>query len=636
MEPITRSEMLMDGQYVEPITRKEKILSGEDLEPITREEYFLKKYRHSGGDVDVVQLTATENKTYTAPEGKAYNPVKVNVPEPVLDSITINENGHFTPPAGTDGYDDITVYVPYVTQGTTINENGDYTPPAGVDGFGRVIVDVPTPPPSLQSLTASHNGYFLPSSGYVGFSEVNVDVALPQNAYLLESQKDDVVSIQHGAEFDMPKLIASIEPQQDLHGYDSPWVGGAGKNLLPMTVDSIKSMNKSGTWSGNSFSVAGVVFTIQTDGANNVMGIYANGTATSNIFFNLGSILNADIPASTVVNGCPSGGVAFSTYQISINDSVTGDTPVYDIGNGATFAKSTFSGNAVVIIRIGNRTTVNSLVFKPMVRDASITDPTFAPYSNECPISGWTACNVVRTGKNLLNITDCSYENGTVTVKDGLVKINGTFNNRNLIISSDVNIAELNDLYGKELTFSKTDVKGNMEANPIFFTSSESWSYWHMSNATNKGTITLNKTLTNLVFYLDGTFDVEFYLQIELGSTATEYEPYDSNTYTINFVDGSNPLTVYKGEFDVLSGSLKVYPHYDSYNGETINGEWISDRDVYAEGTTPTIGAEVQVMSGSDYTTYQQVANNIKSLEGVNNIYADTGEVDVQIWTKEV
>ena len=33
-----------------------------------------------GGDITVESLTATENKTYTAPEGKAYSPVIVNVP----------------------------------------------------------------------------------------------------------------------------------------------------------------------------------------------------------------------------------------------------------------------------------------------------------------------------------------------------------------------------------------------------------------------------------------------------------------------------------------------------------------------------------------------------------------------------
>ena len=81
MEPITREEMLMDGQILEPITRKEKILVGEDLEPITREEWFLKKYRGGGGSsVEVEEITITENGTTTAPSGKAYSPVNVNVP----------------------------------------------------------------------------------------------------------------------------------------------------------------------------------------------------------------------------------------------------------------------------------------------------------------------------------------------------------------------------------------------------------------------------------------------------------------------------------------------------------------------------------------------------------------------------
>ena len=35
---------------MEPITRSEKILNGEDLEPITRMEYFLKKAAQGGGD----------------------------------------------------------------------------------------------------------------------------------------------------------------------------------------------------------------------------------------------------------------------------------------------------------------------------------------------------------------------------------------------------------------------------------------------------------------------------------------------------------------------------------------------------------------------------------------------------------
>jgi hypothetical protein len=596
MEPITRSEMLMDGQYVEPKTRKEMILAGEDLEPVTREEYFLKEYRHSGGDVDVVQLTATENKTYTAPEGKAYNPVVVNVPEPVLDSITINENG-------------------------------DYTPPAGVDGFGRVIVDVPTPPPSLQSLTASHNGYFVPSSGYVGFSEVNVDVALPQNAYLLESQKNDVVSIQHGAEFDMPKLIASIEPQQDLHGYDSPWVGGSGKNKLPLTVDGIKSANGgSSSWSGNATTINGVTFTILTDSDNNVTGIKVNGTASINTGLKLvDTITNITPYDNCIINGCPSGG-STSKYRIGVAsyDSSSAFVKDYnDLGSGVTL---TFSQDNVskfyVSITIYQGYNAQNLVFKPMIRLSTESDDSFAPYSNICPISGWDEVDVTRCGKNLipyvelgiLNQTDGSEEDNSDNKRTGFIR---TLPNTQYTISGlDGSGISIRIFEFKE---DKTYIRNYVS-----------------SNITNSVTIQTGAEVGYIRYQGNKNIFASNVAQCEKGSTATTYEPYNGNTYTINFVDGSSPLTVYKGEFDVLSGSLKVYPHYDSYNGETINGEWISDRDVYAEGTTPTIGAEVQVMSGSDYTTYQQVANNIKSLEGVNNIYADTGEVDVQIWTKEV
>jgi len=139
-------------------------------------------------------------------------------------------------------------------------------------------------------------------------------------------------------------------------------------------------------------------------------------------------------------------------------------------------------------------------------------------------------------------------------------------------------------------------------------------------------------------------------VQLEVGNQATTYQPYANicpisgwdecnvtvcddidnptveNEYTIQFTDGTNPLTVYKGELDVTNGILKVYPHYDSYNGETLNGEWISDRDAYSSGGTPTTGAEVQMISG-DYSTYSLTPTAVASILGMNNVFADTGNV---------
>ncbi len=53
-----------------------------------------------GSSVEVEALTATENKTYTAPEGKAYSPVTVNVPIPV--GGLEYETGTWTPDTDTN------------------------------------------------------------------------------------------------------------------------------------------------------------------------------------------------------------------------------------------------------------------------------------------------------------------------------------------------------------------------------------------------------------------------------------------------------------------------------------------------------------------------------------------------------
>ena len=44
-----------------------------------------------------------------------------------------------------------------------------------------------------------------------------------------------VASFSDGASAGLAKCIAEINPTQDLHGYDKPWAGGAGKNKLDIS-----------------------------------------------------------------------------------------------------------------------------------------------------------------------------------------------------------------------------------------------------------------------------------------------------------------------------------------------------------------------------------------------------------------
>lgn len=126
---------------------------------------------------------------------------------------------------------------------------------------------------------------------------------------------------------------------------------------------------------------------------------------------------------------------------------------------------------------------------------------------------------------------------------------------------------------------------------------------------------------------------------IRNASASDSYEPYIGTTYTIPFTDGQGQIVeVVGGEIDVISGSVTPYPYYESYNGEQLTGEWLSDRDVYAPNTTPSIGAQV-VNIGANGTPFNVHPTPIRSLEGANNFYANTGDVYVEYqteWTQPV
>lgn len=100
--PLTRGEQYLAksaGQDVAlpdvPLTRVEQYLAkiaGEDVAvpdaPLTRLEQYLAHIAENGGgsSVTVEPLTVTSNGTQTAPSGKAYSPVTVNVPNSYANS----------------------------------------------------------------------------------------------------------------------------------------------------------------------------------------------------------------------------------------------------------------------------------------------------------------------------------------------------------------------------------------------------------------------------------------------------------------------------------------------------------------------------------------------------------------------
>ena len=91
-----------------------------------------------------------------------------------------------------------------------------------------------------------------------------------------------IASFNDGADnIPVKNLTVDIEPIQDLHGQANPYPAGGGKNLLVTTLENLKTVNISGTWSGNTYTRNDVAFAVQVDDGGNVTGIAVSGTLSS-------------------------------------------------------------------------------------------------------------------------------------------------------------------------------------------------------------------------------------------------------------------------------------------------------------------------------------------------------------------
>ena len=101
------------------------------------------------------------------------------------------------------------------------------------------------------------------------------------------------------------------------------------------------------------------------------------------------------------------------------------------------------------------------------------------------------------------------------------------------------------------------------------------------------------------------------------------YEDADEYIVTVPAAAGD----VYGFKYNPILGKLYVTSgHIASYNGETLPSGWISDRDVYAEGITPSTGAEVVYqLDNEDIEEYDITPIDIPMFYRINYIKTDNG-----------
>ena len=219
---------------------------------------------------------------------------------------------------------------------------------------------------------------------------------------------------------------------------------------------------------------------------------------------------------------------------------------------------------------------------------------------NVRPISGWTECKVTRTGKNLLARTNEGVPktaNGvTFSRSGGDYIIDATSEKTGYPF---VKIGELEGLKAGTYTLSILPATAGIAIrivdrnvtppNVLYGTGANGYTTFTLSSELTQ---TLSVDITTIASdLLEGSHTV--HPQLEFGSTATAYEPYQGQTYTID-LNG----TRYGGTLDVTSGKLTVdrilfTPNgtgtYESFNSvrksgvTTVNSYYFSSNSIYLD-----------------------------------------------------
>ena len=359
------------------------------------------------------------------------------------------------------------------------------------------------------------------------------------------------VEFEDGADAPLVKCVSEIQGSQDLHGQTHPWIGGAGKNKLYTMEDRIKSVNTSGTWTGNVYVHNGLTFELLIEDGN-VTGIKVTGTATANEVFIITRSPQDDLTLAEgnyVLSGCPSGGSA-STYYVGINHN--GVSYGYDTGNELAFTVTAGQVSDIIGCWIGVQNgysiPTNGYIFNLMVRTSG-ESATFAPYSNKSPITSYNEGSVKGRGKNIL-----SYDN---------IGINWDGTNIPKRIWASFEVPPGKYTYHVKTNNLISEGKVGVGKYPIPMTQAQwdesgSRSMYEIGSGGTKTVTTDSVGKYLLIGFISNSASITeeeleaIELQCEAGESFTSYEKPNHTTHTTTYPDA-----IYQGEEDVVNGSVK-------------------------------------------------------------------------------
>lgn len=383
-----------------------------------------------------------------------------------------------------------------------------------------------------------------------------------------EEATGNPIAITDAAAYPAVDCKIDFEPTQDLHGYDKPWAGGAGKNLL--------------NFSKTSQTIGGVTFTVNADNS-----ITISGEATERADFYLkGNAQNTEEIVPNVGSYIISGGINSNAYIRVVDFGGS-----FDVIDDEPITVSSTSGK--ILLRVLSGTNINA-TFYPMIRLATETDPTFEPYSNICPITGVTSYKLNRTGKNLLpslpNMTQ-EVSGVTISIQNSEITLSGTANAtvlQDITLTTPFEVADGEYLHlCNNTTNSNVSFSFRNNADNAF---SKSTNEINAIVAAKSGMV--GETCTKLRIYVANGADSSVVVKpmIVKSSTATTYEPYTAQTFSEEFpalgknlLDVSNAINATNVVDSVSSNGLISIKDLEvgKWSSTYIGKFWVDENETY-------------------------------------------------------
>ena len=380
-------------------------------------------------------------------------------------------------------------------------------------------------------------------------------------AFATDSVSGDVVSFPDGADgIPVKSFTGSIIPSQNLNGQASPWPAGATRNKLDIgsSLHDWFRTSQNGTRIDNTETSIDTLATGTVNpytGAITITSYNSSGYrwASKEVFLEPNTNYKILVSGFKVV-GFSSLAPGTGTYEHII----------------ITFYPVSFSRTEVMILL------------------DTESDTSFIPYSNICPISGWTGAEIIRAGVNL-------YDDSTTSV--------GSYINASGVVgTSSGNVFSLSDyirIGGDKVTITNTGGWGTAPS-VCFFDKDKNF-----ISGTHPTTSPVTLTIPSGAAYLRTSLSTQTRAsaQVELGETASTFEPYDGEVITLNFGQ-----TVYAGTLTALGGGLwKIQPtHAIKDLGDyeyTLNANF-GFRATVTGGITPVAGGD----AGSICSAYKRIS----------------------------